>query len=667
MPLGSSQKVAITHDVLIHLGGAEKVLAELLRIHPQADVYTGFVSLQWLNNNNCPPEIKLAAQTGRLHSCQWLNWLNHFSISDSALSWFIPVISFYWLSLNLDSYDLIISSSLSFSAKSVRAVNVPHLAYIHSPPKYLYAEFSQHNWLKQFPAKIIFFPALWFQRVVDRLTAHWPTQLIANSQTVQERIERYYGLSAQVIHPPSFKFQKQKVAKGHALFKTFNLKKDGYYVFFSRIVEQKGIELAIQVCESMKVPLLVIGDGPLAKKMAARTGPLIHWVGFQETHYAQELISSAKCLIYPARDEDFGMSLVEAISLGTPAAAFFSGGAKEIVQPSINGEYFYEYTAKSLQRTLKKIDRWKQSGKYSAKICQKSVAKFSAPNFQKMWLELEKATQLKSEKLPTYKLLNTTVTPVTYDSVLKLIANKIKHQQKILVCPTPVHLLINAWHNNHLAAGLNSSAISVCDGMPLVWTSKKYGFTHQNSQRVYGPELTLKICELAAQKSWRVMVLAGRAGQAKRLGESLHHLFPRIKLAGQIDTISRPISPTKSTEIITKIKLLKPDIVLIGLGSPYQEEWSLNLYSKISRGCLVTIGAAVDFIGGHKPQAPNWMQNLGLEWLFRLCLEPMRLGKRYLWGNFEFSCLILIQFLLDEINHYSPKVSIQNSKGHFKS
>lgn len=243
------------------------------------------------------------------------------------------------------------------------------------------------------------------------------------------------------------------------------------------------------------------------------------------------------------------------------------------------------------------------------------------------------------------KILNVPIYQKDYFHILRTVKNVIKKQKKIYICVAAVHLIMEAQKDKKLLEGIQKANIITPDGMPLVWLSKLYGNT--KASRIYGPNLTLMLCKLAQQYSFTVFLLGGAIGQSAILKKKLKKQFPGLQVVGTQDTPIRPIPAQENDTIINDINTVKPDIVFVGLGCPNQELWMIQNREKISASVLIGVGAAFDFITHTVRQAPKWMQNIGLEWLFRLIQEPRRLWKRYLILNTLFCFKIFLQLTKD--------------------
>lgn len=374
-----SLKVAIVHDSYFYLGGAERVLNSILQLFPQAEIYIPLIKDSY--------RLKLA-ERHRVYT----SFLNAILLPEKLTSILKPLVIFYWEKLNLNTYDLVISSSHSFSSKSVRpGKNTLYIAYLHTTPRYLYSEFNEMNWLKKPLYQKILARLLNYLRTKDFQAAQRPEILIANSKTTQARIKKYYRRSSQVIYPPVKLPQK---------IPTLPATKTKYYVFHSRLVKQKGGELIIRTFNKLKKPLIVVGTGPEEKKLRQLAGKHISFRGFIPEHKMTGIYAKAKALIFAAIEEDFGLIPVEAMSHGVPVIGYDSGGVRETVVNHKTGLLFHDYSLESLGRAVNSFEK----RNWSANACRKQASKFAENKFQRKFLKIIHTQLLKHQKSHSHHL-----------------------------------------------------------------------------------------------------------------------------------------------------------------------------------------------------------------------------------------------------------------------
>ena len=181
---------------------------------------------------------------------------------------------------------------------------------------------------------------------------------------------------------------------------------------------------------------------------------------------------------------------------------------------------------------------------------------------------------------------------------------------------------------------VNSGSLNLADGMPMVWIAKRLGFTEMR-RRVYGPDLMAQVLDLGQALGTRHFLFGSTRQVLDSLQSEIGGRWPAAKIVGSIAPPFRPITDYELRDVLAEFDAAGSDIVWVGMGTPKQDELVARL-AAIGSHSYVAIGAAFDFIAGTKQQAPRWMQHSGLEWLYRLATEPLRLWRRYLLGNTRF-------------------------------
>ncbi len=217
------------------------------------------------------------------------------------------------------------------------------------------------------------------------------------------------------------------------------------------------------------------------------------------------------------------------------------------------------------------------------------------------------------------------------------------------VCATSVHGLIEGDSDRAFRDILNGADIVAPDGVPLVWFSRLRGFAA--AQRVYGPDLMLAVCRASAPQGLRHYFYGGAPGVPKQLGSALAGRFPGLRVAGAHSPPFRDLSESELREVAHRINASTPDILWVGLSTPKQERWIAAVRHLLQVPIAVTVGAAFDFHTGRLRQAPAWVQRAGLEWAFRLAVEPRRLWRRYSRNNPRFVALAARQLLSTNRTH----------------
>lgn len=244
---------------------------------------------------------------------------------------------------------------------------------------------------------------------------------------------------------------------------------------------------------------------------------------------------------------------------------------------------------------------------------------------------------------PRVNILGVGISAINMEQALAILDDWIARRDPHYVCVSTVHGVMECQRNEAVRRALNSSGLTTPDGMPLVWISRLQGFRHV--RRVYGPDLMLAVCERSVAKGYRHYLYGGRPGVAEALKARLEQRFPGVQIVGLECPPFEPLTPEQDHEAVERINAANPDIVWVGMSTPKQDLWAAEHVGRLNAPVIIAVGAAFDFVSGRKRQAPRWMRQSGLEWLFRLIQEPRRLWRRYLIYNPLFVWLLLGQWL----------------------
>lgn len=210
------------------------------------------------------------------------------------------------------------------------------------------------------------------------------------------------------------------------------------------------------------------------------------------------------------------------------------------------------------------------------------------------------------------------------------------------VCAANVHMVMESHDNRAFQNVVNGADLVTPDGVPLVWALKLLGVS--DATRVYGPDLTLHVCKAAAEQGIPIGLYGGTPESLEAFVTFLETNYPGIIINCTIAPPFRPLTPEEDERYTTQINTSGVRILFVGIGCPKQEKWMAAHKDKIS-AVMLGVGAAFDFHTGRVKQAPSWMQSMGLEWFFRLLMEPKRLWKRYFKHNPRFVMLFLRQMI----------------------
>lgn len=237
-------------------------------------------------------------------------------------------------------------------------------------------------------------------------------------------------------------------------------------------------------------------------------------------------------------------------------------------------------------------------------------------------------------------VLGMRVDPTSYRAATEHILTWAQAGESRYVCVANVHMVMEAYDHPDFRAIVNAADLVVPDGMPLVWMLRRMGFPGQ--ERVSGPDLVLHLAKMAARQGIPVGFYGGSAEVLARLQTHFGRRFPTLSIGYAYSPPFRPLTPEEDARITDEINASGVRLLFVGLGCPKQERWMAVHKGRI-QAVMVGVGAAFDFHAGLKRRAPRWMQQAGLEWLFRLLSEPRRLWRRYLYHNPRFVILALKQ------------------------
>ncbi|MEA2298289.1 MAG: N-acetylglucosaminyldiphosphoundecaprenol N-acetyl-beta-D-mannosaminyltransferase [Solirubrobacteraceae bacterium] len=239
--------------------------------------------------------------------------------------------------------------------------------------------------------------------------------------------------------------------------------------------------------------------------------------------------------------------------------------------------------------------------------------------------------------LPQADVLGIPLALSDYEGTMDWIDAMIASGTRGYLTAAAVHLVMVAQEDEATRDAVLGASLAVPDGQPLVWALHALGHSKATSSRVYGPELMARYCERAAATGLRMYLYGGRnQGALVALARNLRERYPGIRIVGGYAPPFTPPTPVEDDWIVEQINASRADVVWVGTGQPKQEKWMGRLRERLDVPMLIGVGAAFDFHAGLVPQAPAWMQSLGLEWTYRLGHEPRRLWRRYARYNPRF-------------------------------
>jgi glycosyltransferase involved in cell wall biosynthesis len=326
-------QIAVVHDYFTQMGGAERVADELVRMLPGASLHTT-VAL---------PELMPPGLAGRQVET---SWMQHLPSMKQYYRLYFLLYPLAVRSLDLSGYDLVISSSSGY-AKGVRTSrDAIHVCYCHTPMRWAWS-FASYSAQDRVGAvkRLLLPPMMRALRKWDRDASRYPDHFVANSKVVASRIQRAYGRTAEVIHPPIDvnRFRPSP-------------EQEDYYLVLARLISYKRIDLAIEACTQLGRRLVVIGDGPDRARLMAKAGPTVEFLDRVSDAEVEYYAARCRALLFPG-EEDFGMAPLELAAAGRPTIAYRAGGAVETIVDGVTGIFFDRQEAGDLARAIERFER----------------------------------------------------------------------------------------------------------------------------------------------------------------------------------------------------------------------------------------------------------------------------------------------------------------------
>lgn len=242
-----------------------------------------------------------------------------------------------------------------------------------------------------------------------------------------------------------------------------------------------------------------------------------------------------------------------------------------------------------------------------------------------------------------HNILGVGINAVDYSAAVEKIISAAREKRPFTVSALAVHGVMTGALDSIHRHRLNRLDLVVPDGQPVRW-ALNWLYKIKLPDRVYGPNLTLKVCEQAAKQGLSLYLYGSQREVLEKFEDNLKKKFPGLKIAGRQPSLFRQVTAEEQIEIAETIRSSGASIVLVGLGCPRQETWVFENRELLPMP-LLAVGAAFDFHAGTVSQAPEWLQDRGFEWLFRFVQEPKRLWKRYMYLNPLYLLFVMLQLL----------------------
>ncbi|CAN5120192.1 glycosyltransferase family 4 protein [soil metagenome] len=350
-------KVALVYDRVNKWGGAERVLLALHELFPDAPLYTSVY-----NAETAPWAKVFTVRT---------SFLQHFPFAKSSHELYALFMPLVFESFSFDEFDTVISITSEAAKGIITKPGTRHICYCLTPTRYLWSGYSEY--FANYVLKFVSFPLISYLRFWDKISGSRPDQFVAISREVQKRISTYYKKDAVVIYPPVTLGTRYKVDT-----KAKKKQKQDYFLIVSRLVSYKRIDLAIEACNRLKLPLKIVGTGMQEEYLKSIAGETIEFLGRLTDEQIIGYYCECTALLFPG-SEDFGLTILEAQSFGKPVIAYKAGGALETIREGKTGEFFFPQTSAALER---KLEKFKQN-KYNSRDSIDQAKKFDKKQFFK--------------------------------------------------------------------------------------------------------------------------------------------------------------------------------------------------------------------------------------------------------------------------------------------
>ncbi len=349
-------KIAFVHEYLNQFGGAERMLAELCVIFPEAPIYT-------LMYDEAATRGLFAGRVVRT------SFLDRWPLAKKHHRWFPLVMPLAIEQFDFSQFDLTISVSASFAKGIITGPTTKHICFCLTPPRFLWdrsqkfgREFGFSAPIRALMQPFISYLRLWDTQAADRVDEFW-----AISQYVARRIQAYYHQPSRIIYPPVDVSQFQ-----------IGQPKEEYFLMVGRLVSYKKFDIAVRAFNSLGKTLRIVGTGPELRKLRSIAGPGIEFVGAVSNESLAKLYAGATALVFP-QEEDFGIVPLEAMASGRPVIAYRGGGALETIVEGKTGMFFDEQTVASLEKAIKDFD----PVHFSPEDCRSQAERFDVSVFRK--------------------------------------------------------------------------------------------------------------------------------------------------------------------------------------------------------------------------------------------------------------------------------------------
>jgi len=525
---------------------------------------------------------------------------------------------------------------------------------------------SHHRWcslIAFFVARRIKIPLvcsdhneLWGKRFLTK----WGDAVITGSESNREHLIRYFKLAPEKITLiPAFAEFPDEPPEEEVIGLRVKLGLEDKIVFgcVGRLAEIKNVQLLLRAAERLiklnkGVTVLLVGDGGCKYKLVSLAKSLgieknVIFAGQQDKARLALYYRLFDCCVLTSDNEGTSIVLLEAMKMGVPVIATKVGGALDFIHHGENGFLIDKDDIDSLVRCMEYYlgsgqRRREMGGRGKETVLEKYNANSMADTLVEAYRKARSLYFLKTNE--TVKIGKIRINNIHLDDVFPAIERFIKEKKPVFIVTPNVDHIVKIQNDTEFLNVYKDASLVLPDGMPILWAAKF--LKSPLKEKISGSDLFPALCAVAAERDYRIFFLGGREGSAQKAAEVLKAKHNNLKIVGYY---SPPFGfenrKTENEKIINMIKEAGPDILFVGLGAPKQEKWIYKYRDRYRVPVSIGIGVSFEFVAGMIKRAPLWMQKTGLEWLWRLMMEPGRLWKRYLINDMRFFWLVFKQKL----------------------
>jgi len=499
-----------------------------------------------------------------------------------------------------------------------------------------------------------------YQKWCEKVACFSSNVVIADAKGILERYEKLYRYeSIFVPYGANIKYNES-----FWILDKWDLKKNEYVLYVGRFVPENAIDVLIKAYSKVltEKKLVIVGDAPYSEdykkqlfSLASKDKRVI-FTGYAFAEDYEQLSSHAYIYVQPAGIDGTRPALLDQMGFGncvlvrnstvnmeviSDCGVFFDRDDLEFslskkIQELIDDPLLVKEFRKKVTSRIQKYYNWEWVTSFYEMIFDNLLTDkkvISYDDFIEIENDISKSTIGLINFEDKVNVLGIAISTLDLKKTIQILLKARLNDYKGYVCVTGAHGVIESLDNKELKKIHNNSLLTVPDGTPNVWMGLEQGFSKIG--RVYGPDLMLGIFEktsnaINVNKKFSHYLYGSTPDVMMSLKNNLVKKFPELKIVGSFCPPFRSLNEKENTELIIDVNKCKPDFIWVGLSTPKQEKFMAEYIEKLDCGIMVGVGAAFDIHAGFQKDAPKWVKEIGLQWLYRLLQEPKRLWKRYL-------------------------------------